>query len=115
LLYFPRNHEPTENDLIFTNDRGNPLSNSNFRSRIYDPAVAKAGLSKITIHDLRHTAASIAINNGAKITSVSNMLGHSDISMTLKVYSHFYDEDLKELAKSIEFEFVNASSDGANK
>lgn len=89
-------------DLVFCNDKGKPLSNSNFRARVFNPALKSANLPKITIHDLRHTAASIAINGGARITAVSRMLGHSDTAMTLRVYSHFFEDDLVDLS-----EFLN--------
>lgn len=89
-------------DLVFCNEMGNPLHNSNFRQRVFNPAISASGVPKITIHDLRHTAASIAINRGAEITAVSRMLGHKDISMTLRVYSHHFEEDLMKLSEFIE-------------
>ena len=46
----------------------------------------------IRIHDLRHSHATILINKGANIVAVSKRLGHSDISMTLKVYTHLLKE-----------------------
>lgn len=94
--------ELAADDLVFTNERGKPLHNSNFRSRIFVPAKEKAKIPKITIHDLRHTAASIAISNGADVTSVARMLGHSDTSMTLKRYSHHYDEKLVSLSNKLD-------------
>jgi integrase len=89
------------NDLVFTNERGKPLHNSNFRSRIYLPAIARSNTPKVTIHDLRHTAASIAISSGADVTSVARLLGHSNTSMTLNRYSHYYDKNLKSLSENL--------------
>jgi integrase len=88
-------------DLVFSNERGRPLSNSNFRRRIYLPAIRSAGVPKVTIHDLRHTSASLAINNGADIISVSRMLGHSDTAMTLRKYAHFYTKSLMDLSDDL--------------
>jgi integrase len=95
-----KNLEPDE--LVFTNSVGNPLSNSGFRNRVYNPAIERSGIPKITIHDLRHTAASLAISNGANIKVISRMLGHSDASMTLRVYSHAFDDDMKKLSDDID-------------
>lgn len=50
------------------------------------------GLPDIAIHDLRHSHATYLIKNGVDITSVSSRLGHSDPSITLKVYAHNYKD-----------------------
>lgn len=89
------------NELVFQNDRGKALHNSNFRTRIFLPAIEKASVPRVTLHDLRHTAASLAITNGADVITVSRMLGHTDTSMTLKRYSHFYDEKMQELSNTL--------------
>ena len=64
-------------DRVFTASRGGPLRNSNFRHYIFDPAVARAGLAPLTPHDLRDTAASLAISAGANVKTVQRMLGHA--------------------------------------
>ena len=56
-----------------------------------DPAVAEAGLVGLTPHDLRHTAASLAIASGASVKHVQRMLGHRDAAMTLNVYASLFD------------------------
>jgi len=58
----------------------------------------KAGLPDIRFHDLRHTAASLLLNNGVPVIVVSKMLGHSKPSMTLDVYGHLYMEQQSEAA-----------------
>lgn len=87
-------------DLLFTKN-GNFLPNSHFRKVIYDPAVKSLGLPPITIHDLRHTAASIAIANGANILVLARILGHSTPTMTLNVYGHMFKEDLELVTQSL--------------
>lgn len=60
----------------------------------------KSGVKKIRIHDLRHSHATILINNGINIVSVSRRLGHSDVNMTLKNYTHLLqkrDEEMMHL------------------
>ena len=48
----------------------------------------------MTIHDLRHTAASLAISAGANVKAVQRMLGHKSAAMTLDVYADLFDDDL---------------------
>jgi integrase len=57
-------------------------------------ALSDAGLPRMTIHDLRHTAASLAIASGANVKAVQRMLGHASAAMTLDVYADLFDEDL---------------------
>ncbi len=60
----------------------------------FKTALRDAGLEPMTIHDLRHTAASLAISAGANVKAVQRMLGHASAAMTLDVYSDLFDEDL---------------------
>ena len=67
-------------DLVFTDMRGGVLRNSNWRARVFDPAVTECQKSddtfpSITPHDLRHSAASLAISAGANVKAVQRMLG----------------------------------------
>jgi integrase len=48
----------------------------------------------VTIHDLRHTAASMAISAGANVKAVQRMLGHASAAMTLDTYADLFDDDL---------------------
>jgi hypothetical protein len=68
------------------------------KSYVFDPAVRAAGLSDVTPHDLRHTAASLAVASGDTVKSVQRMLGHASAAMTLDVYSGLFDDDLATLA-----------------
>ncbi|MEU4779096.1 tyrosine-type recombinase/integrase [Micromonospora sp. NPDC023633] len=53
--------------LVFTAPNGEPLGNTNFRTRVCGPAAASVGLAGLTPHDLRHTAASLAVAAGANV------------------------------------------------
>jgi len=75
-------------DLVFTNERGRPLDGNNFRQRTFAPLLERAGLPKIRFHDLRHTAATLLMSQGVPIKVASEMLGHADITTTLRTYSH---------------------------
>lgn len=64
----------------------------------YVSAIAKCQAAgefpKLTVHDLRHTAASLAISSGANVKAVQRMLGHASAAMTLDTYADLFDEDL---------------------
>jgi integrase len=85
-------------DLVFTTWRGNPLRNLNFRRDVFDRAAEDAGVKDLTPHELRHTAASLAVSAGANVKSVQRMLGHASAAMTLDVYSGLFDDDLDGVA-----------------
>lgn len=55
-------------------------------------ALDDAGLERMTIHDLRHTAASLAIASGANVKAVQRMLGHASAAMMLDVYADLFDD-----------------------
>lgn len=57
------------------------------------------------MHDLRHTAASLAISCGGQVKVVQRMLGHKSAAMTLDLYSHLYTEDLEDLAERLDERF----------
>lgn len=93
--------------LVFTDMRGGVLRNSNWRARVFAPAVAmcqKADESfpSITPHDLRHTAASLVISAGANVKAVQRMLGHAKASMTLDTYADLFDTDLDDVAVNLD-------------
>jgi integrase len=77
-------------ELVFSTPAGAPLRNTNFRRRHWDKAVKAAGLDGLTPHDLRHTAASLAVAAGANVKAVQRMLGHASATMTLDVYAGLF-------------------------
>jgi integrase len=56
----------------------------------------------ITIHDLRHTAASLAISAGANVKAVQRMLGHASAAMTLDTYADLFDDDLDAVGTALD-------------
>jgi integrase len=64
--------------------------------------VRDAGLPTIRIHDLRHTAATLMLENGIHPKIVSERLGHSGIQITLDRYSHVSDNMQRDAATSLE-------------
>jgi integrase len=77
-------------DLVFPTSDGQPLCRDRLlRTRFY-PALARARLRRVTFHSLRHSSASALIAAGAAITEVQHQLGHSNPSITLGIYSHWF-------------------------
>jgi integrase len=74
--------------IVFSAPRGGHLHLENFRKRVWDPAVARAGLAPLRLHDLRHTCASLAIAAGADVKVLQRMLGHASAALTLDRYGH---------------------------
>jgi integrase len=93
-----------ESDLVFTTWHGKPLRNLNFRRDVFDRAADDAGLHGVTPHELRHTAASLAVSAGANVKAVQRMLGHASAAMTLDVYSGLFDDDLDAVAQRLDQE-----------
>jgi site-specific recombinase XerC len=64
----------------------------------------------ITPHDLRHTAASLAVSAGANVKALQRMLGHAKASMTLDTYADLFDDDLDAVAASLDAAITKAVS-----
>lgn len=81
-----------DGELVWSDSRGGPLRHSNWRSRVWLPAVKKAGLDGVRIHDLRHTCAALLIAQGVHPLAVSRHLGHASISITMDRYGHLFPD-----------------------
>ena len=90
-------------DYVFRAARGGNLWVNTWRSRIWSPAVRRAGMedSGVRIHDLRHTYASIAIANGCDVKTLQSQLGHSSAMVTLDTYARLWPEKLDEVADAV--------------
>ena len=86
----------TNEDWLFVGPSGKVMDYDWLRQRVFMPAANKLGLSGITIHSLRHTCASLLIKLKAPITTVSYILGHASVKMTLDTYGHNYEDDTAE-------------------
>ena len=91
-------------DFVFSSPQGGLLRLSNFRNKVFDPAAKQAGLNGLTVHELRHTAASLAVSSGASVKAIQTMLGHASAAMTLDVYSHLFADELEDLADKMDQE-----------
>lgn len=88
--------------FVFTAPDGGHIDPDNFRSRVWTPAVAAAGLAPLRIHDLRHTTASLAIAAGADVKMLQTMLGHASAVMTLDRYGHLMPGRAQEVADRLD-------------
>ena len=86
------------NDFVFGGKR--PIGLKNVGIKFRDYAIA-AGVKTIRIHDLRHSHASLLINNGANIKAISSRLG-DNVDTVLSVYTHLFQETEDELVRIIE-------------
>ena len=84
-------------DLVFTTKLGTPLDERGVL-RHFQRILVAAGLPKMRIHDLRHSAVAILIAQGVNIKAISELLGHSSVAFTLQVYGHLLEETKRETA-----------------
>lgn len=88
-------------ELVFAGvRRGQPLWVSTFRGP-FKAAAEAIGLPGLHPHQLRHTAASLAIAAGADVKVVQQMLGHASAAMTLDVYGHLFEDRLDEVGAAL--------------
>ena len=75
-------------ELVFTNSVGGPVGRTSFRSRIWKPAVRRAGLpERLRFHDLRHSYATWLVSDGIPPNIVQRIMGHEDVTTTLSIYT----------------------------
>ncbi len=89
--------------LLFTAPRGGPIREHKLMERYFKPAALRVGLpAALRMHDLRHTAASLLIREGASIKALQKQLGHKDAVQTLNRYGHLYPDELDSLADRLQ-------------
>ncbi len=90
-------------DLVFPAVRsGGPIRATHFRRGHFDAAARAIGQPGLHPHELRHTAASLAIASGADVKVVQQMLGHSSATMTLDTYGHLFENRLDEVSRALD-------------
>ena len=89
--------------LLFPDSHGGYLPRpSSSSSNWFANAAKRAGVYPLTPHDLRHTAASLAVHTGANVKVIQRMLGHSSAVETLNRYADLFDSDLDEVAEKLD-------------
>lgn len=101
---YRKTYPPLDGDFVFRTDTGTPLDPDNWFKRSFVPTAVKAKLrpaeapaadddeQRIGLHTLRHTYASLLINQGESIKYVSKQLGHASIQITADLYGHLFKE-----------------------
>jgi integrase len=90
------------NELVFGDGFGHQRRPDQ-RGGWFVGAKKRSGLPPdLTIHDLRHTAASLAIASGANVKAVQRMLGHASAAMTLDVYADLFEDDLDAVSDALD-------------
>lgn len=98
-----------ERDLVFTNAQGSYISESSML-KSFKRLLKKCGLPCMRFHDLRHSAASILFSWGTHPKVVQEILGHSQISVTLDIYSHMLPSMQEEVKRRWDDDFGAAGA-----
>jgi integrase len=88
--------------LVFATTTGTIINPSNLRNRLFKPLLKHAKLRPIRFHDLRHTCATLLLSKDVNPKVVSEMLGHSSVSITLDIYSHLLPDMQEKAARALE-------------
>jgi integrase len=93
----------TPDDVVFTGPRGGGvLRNRVFRRAGFDRAAEAVGVDGLVSHELRHTAASLAVSSGANVKAVERMLGHASAALTLDTFADLFDDDRDAVAERLD-------------
>jgi integrase len=91
---------PSSASLVFASSTGSPLAHSNFRRRVWLPALAAIGLEGLHLHDLRHTGNQLTANAGANLKELMARMGH-DSERAALIYLHSSGERQRTLADAV--------------
>jgi integrase len=91
-----------EHGLVFPNERGKPQAPQNLQDN-YKRMLRKAGLPNIRFHDLRHTAATLMIEQGIHLKVIQEILGHSTLAMTADIYAHVSSDAVEDALDKMQF------------
>ena len=92
-------------DIVFINRKGTPTKNSAYDSTLYKLA-KKAGIEKLSMHSLRHTFATRAIEAGMRPKTLQKLLGHSNIGITMNLYVHVSEDEKEKEMQKLEKAFM---------
>jgi integrase len=90
----------SHDDPLFTGPTGGGLDYSNWRYRVWAPAVKAAGLVGVTPHATRHTTASWLVQAGVPLYSVQQLLGHESPAMTMR-YAHLAPDAFDDVRQAL--------------
>jgi integrase len=105
----------TTYDLVFPNTIGGPMELNHFRRREFCPLLHEAGLPRIRFHDLRHSVATLLFAQRINPKVVSELLGHSDIAITLGLYGHVTPPMQQEAANAMDALFADRNENNKDR
>ncbi len=82
---------PSEKQLAFTSATGSVLRDTNFRRRVWKPALTMVGLDGLHFHDLRHSHVALLIADDEHVKVIQSRLGHTSGKIPLDAYDHLFD------------------------
>lgn len=82
---------------VFTTEMGNDM-HPDTPTKILEKIIKRHNLKRITFHGLRHTSISLQISRGIQVQIISKRAGHSNVTVTHNTYSHFFEDEFKEVA-----------------
>lgn len=89
--------------LVFSDEKGRPISRTDFHRRAWAPAVKGVGLPAGTrFHELRHFYASLLIDGGESVKAVQTRLGHATAEETLNTYAHLWPESEERTRQAVD-------------
>lgn len=86
---------------VFTTDYGADM-HPDTPSQIFEKIIKRHNLKKISFHGIRHTSISLLINEGIQVQVISKRAGHSSVGITHSTYSHFFENEFKEVANKLD-------------
>jgi integrase len=86
---------------VFADVEGNPI-HPHAISQAFERIVARAGVPKVRLHDVRHTHGTLLIKAGVPVKVVSERLGHGNLAFTIDTYQHVLPGMQTEAARTFE-------------
>ena len=100
----------TDSEYVFPSPSGGPISPDSVLKMLHR-VLKRAGLPEIRFHDMRHTFATVALQNGVDIKTVSGMLGHYSAGFTLDTYAHVTTAAQRQAANTMSSILSDAAGD----
>jgi integrase len=113
--YLARTGRTNPEDLVFQAPGGGPVRATNFRNRVYYPALRRAGLEGLSFHRLRHSAGHMLRELGVPLEVIQKRLGHSSIRTTADIYGSLPERVDRPVAEKLDEMFRSALDSQAHR
>ena len=106
--HMARTGRTAQEDLVFQAPDGGPVRATNFRRRVYDPALRRSGLEGLSFHRLRHSAGHMLRELGVPLEVIQKRLGHASIRTTADIYGSLPERVDRPVAEKLDGMFRSA-------